>query len=140
MSVLKKSGGDKVIVASAAYAKQGASESRMLELFRNLLQLSASHELRRKDRRQQTDDWEKRARFRNRIDPGGCSPFLKAAVTLTCEIEIDEFVPQVEKAHWNVNNCIVLATAGRGSDNCVRGATCIHIVNQTAQRNCAIGI
>src|SRR2546423_14411621 len=116
------------------------SESRMLELFRNLLQLPTPHELRRKNRRQQTDDWEKRARFRNWIDPGGCSPFLEPAVALTCEIEIDEFVRQVEKAHRNVNNRIVFAAARRGSDNCVRSAARIHIVNQTAQRNCAIGV
>src|SRR5947208_17000052 len=125
-------GGDIFIVASAVYAKQGAFEKQNARLFRNLPQLPAPHELRRKNRRQQTDDWEKRARFRNWIDLGGCSPFLEPAVALTCEIEIDVFVRQVEKAHRNVNNRIVLAAARRGSDNCVRGAARIHIVNQTA--------
>src|SRR2546423_3967097 len=98
------------------------SESRMLELFRNLLQLPAPHELRRENRRQQTDDWEKRARFRDRIHAGGRRPFLEPAIALTCEIEIDVFVRKIEKAHRNVNDCIVLAATRRGGDNCVRGA------------------
>lgn len=76
------------LVASATSAKQGGYLKRIaVRLFRKVLQLPTPHELRREDRRQQTDDWEKRARFRNWIDPGGYSPFLEPAVTLTGEIE-----------------------------------------------------
>src|SRR5713226_2997172 len=71
-------------------------------LFRNLLKLPASHELGRKHRRQQTDDREDGARFRNRIHHQ--SPLFKTAIAL--EVAIAEVAIHVnEIARGRAREC-----------------------------------
>src|SRR5205807_10430122 len=101
-------------VASATSAKQGAYLKRIaVRLFRNLLQLPTPHELRGKNRRQQTDDWEKRARFGNWIHDQG--PLFEATLarigTAECTIHVDEISRGRASEGAHRDECIHVAGA-----------------------------